>query len=136
MAVIDNAILVAEDKSLSFGNYSVTEKQKINDFKVDGDVYKLRTHNEITKLTKNEKLLIETYPGATVHNFSMSEKEVKFGIEGYKSTSITMELEAGVTYSIYINDVNIDKIKANMSGKLIFSVELGSEIQTVKIEKN
>lgn len=135
MAVIDNAIMVAEDKSLSFGNYIVTEKQKINDFNVDGDIYKLRTHNEITKLTKNEKLLIETYPGAAIHNFKVSEKVTTFGIEGYKSTSVTLELEAGATYSLFIDDVNLDKIKANLSGKLNFSIELNSDVKNVKIEK-
>jgi hypothetical protein len=135
MAVIDNAIRVEEDKSLSFGNYTVTEKQKINDFNVDGDIYKLRTHNEITKLAKNEKLLIETYPGAAIHNFKVSEKETTFGIEGYKSTSVTLELEAGATYSLFVDDVNLDKIKANLSGKLNFSIELNSDIKNVKIEK-
>ncbi len=57
MAVIDNSIL-AENDTLSFGNYTVNEKQKIKDFKLNGDTYNMKTHKEFTKLEKNEKLLI------------------------------------------------------------------------------
>lgn len=135
MAVIDEVIRVEEDNSLSFGNYLVSQKQKVNDFEAMGDVYKVKTHNEITRLEKNGKLLIETVPGAVIHNFKISEKSIKFSAEGVDDTQITLELASNVSYKIYVDDVNIGKMKANLSGKISFSVELGGSPKKVHIEK-
>lgn len=135
MAVIGEGIILNDDKTLSFGNYEIQEKLKITDFKVDGDIYKIRTHNEVTRLSKNGQLLIETVPGSSIHNLYISEKESKFLIEGISDTLITLELESNTNYSLYINDVNIDKIKSNLSGKINFSTTLGAVSQEVKIEK-
>ncbi|MCI8805376.1 MAG: endosialidase [Clostridiales bacterium] len=135
MSVIDEVIRIEEDNSLSFGNYSVSEKQKVNDFEAFGDVYKVKTHNEITRLEKNGKLLLETVPGATVHNLKVSEKGITFLAEGVDDTQITLELESGVSYKIYVDDVNIGKMKANLSGKINFSVELGTTAKAVHIDK-
>jgi len=135
MAVIDEVIRIEGDNSLSFGNYSVSEKQKVSDFEAFGDVYKVKTHNEITRLEKNGKLLIETVPGAAVHNLKVSEKGITFLAEGVDDTQITLELESGVSYTIYVDDVNIGKMKANLSGKISFSVELGTKAKAVHIDK-
>lgn len=135
MAVIDEVIRVESDNSLSFGNYSVSEKQKVNDFEALGDVYKVKTHNEITRLEKNGKLLLETVPGTAVHNLKVSEKGVKFLAEGIDDTQITLELESGVSYKIYVDDVNIGKMKANLSGKISFSAELGTSPKSIRIDK-
>ena len=136
MAVVEESLRLEADKTLSFGNYIVKEKQKITDFEVDGDIYKIRTHNEVTRLSKNGKLLLETVPGAAVHNLKVTEKLTTFSIEGFEDTSVTLELESDTNYSIYVNDVNIDKLKTGLSGKINFSIDLNSEPQTVKIEKH
>ena len=39
-------------------------------------------------------------------------------------------------YSVYVDDVNLGKIKANLSGKINFSVELSERPQDIKIEKH
>lgn len=135
MATIKEGIVLNEDKTLSFGNYEIIEKLKVTDFNVDGNIYKIRTHNEVTRLSKNGNLLLETVPGATIHNLSVSEKETTFLIEGCGDTLITLELEANTYYSLFINDVNLDKIKTNLSGKINFSTTLSSESQQVKVEK-
>lgn len=135
MGIIQEGIVLNDDKTLSFGNYEITEKLKIIDFNVDGDLYKIRTHNDVTRLSKNSKLLLETVPGATIHNLLVSEKETKFSAEGLGDTLITLELESNTNYSLYINDVNIDKIKTNISGKINFSTTLSKEPQEIKIEK-
>lgn len=135
MAAIQNGIILNEDKTLSFGNYELEEKLKIKDFNVEGNLYKIRTHNKVTRLSKNSKLLLETVPGATVHNLDISEKEIVFCIEGLGDTLVTLELEPNTVYSLYINDLNIDKIKTNLSGKINFSTTLSKEPQNVKIEK-
>ncbi len=135
MAVIDEIIRVEDDNSLSFGNYSVSEKQKVNEFKALGDVYKVKTHNEITRLEKNGKLLIETVPGATIHKLTVSEKEVVFWAEGVDDTQITLELESDAIYKIVVDDVKLGKMKSNLSGKVSFSAELNSKAKQICVEK-
>lgn len=135
MAIIDEIIRIEQDGSISFGNYEVETKQKVEDFKVGDDIYKVRTHKDVTRLSKNGTLVLETVPGATIHSLNVSNKGVSFNAEGFASTMITLELEQDTNYSIYINDVNIDKTKANLSGKVSFSLDLDSNKQSVKIEK-
>lgn len=135
MAVIQEGIILNEDNTLSFGNYHLNEKLKITDFNVNGDLYSVRTYKDITRISKNGKLLLETVPGATIHNLSVEEYKTNFSIEGFGDTLVTLELEASVNYSLYINDVNIDKIKTNLVGKINFSTTLSNEIQNIKIEK-
>lgn len=135
MSIVDESIRLESDNSLSFGNYLVKEKQKVSDFDVMGDIYKVRTHNEVTRLSKNGKLLLETVPGATVHNLKVSEKHTTFLIEGFEDTQVTLELESDTHYKILVDDVNIGNVKTNLSGKISFSIELNSSSQKVKIEK-
>ena len=136
MSIIQEGIILNEDKTLSFGNYEVTEKIKVKDFNVDGNIYKSRTHNEVTRLSKNGNLLLETVPGATIHNLNIKEKETTFLAEGLSDTLITIELEPNTNYSLFINDVNIDKIKTSLSGKINFSTTLSKEAQQIKIERH
>lgn len=136
MSIINEIIRLEADNTISFGNYMVAEKQKIQDFDVNGDIYKVRTHNEVTRLSKNTKLLLETVPGATIHNFNVGEKLITFMAEGNGSTQITLELESDTNYTVYVDDVNIGKIDSKMSGKINFSVELTSNPQSVRIEKH
>ena len=136
MSIIQEGIILNEDKTLSFGNYEVTEKIKVKDSNVDGNIYKIRTHNEVTRLSKNGNLLLETVPGATIHNLNLKEKETTFLAEGLSDTLITIELEPNTNYSLFINDVNIDKIKTSLSGKINFSTTLSKEAQQIKIERH
>ena len=69
-------------------------------------------------------------------DFSIKEKEASFSVEGLGDTLITLELEPNTNYSLFINDVNIDKIKTNLSGKINFSTTLSKEPQEIKIEKH
>lgn len=135
MAVIKEGIILNDDKSLSFGNYELDEKLKVTDFNVDGNIYKIRTHKDVTRLSKNGNLLLETVPGATIHNLKVSASKVEFLAEGLTDTLITIELEPNANYSLYINDFNIDKIKTNLSGKINFSTTLSKDAQNIKIEK-
>lgn len=135
MAIIEEIIRLEEDNSISFGNYSVKEKQKVGNFNVNGDMYRVKTHNEITRIEKNGNLLLETVPGAVIHHFKVNEKSVCFSIEGFEDTQITLELEPNKEYKIYVDDFNIGKMKSNFSGKISFSSELKSVPQVIKIEK-
>lgn len=135
MAVIEELIRQEDNGTISFGNYLMDEKKKVLDFEVNGDLYKVKTFKEITKLEKNGKMLLEAVPGATVHNFEMNEKGARFTVEGDENVQITMELEPETEYKILIDDVNVGKMKTNLAGKVNLSVELGKNVPSVAIEK-
>jgi len=135
MGVIAEVIRHEQSGGISFGNYLVKEKQKVADFDVDGDIYKVKTHNEITRLEKNSKLLLEAVPGCTVHDFRLSDTLAVFSAEGYGDTGITLELEPEKDYRIVIGGVNAGDSKSGRSGKVSFSVELTESPKEIKLEK-
>ncbi len=135
MSVVNEVIRLEEDNSLSFGDYSVKEKKKVEGFEALGDLYKVKTHESVTRLEKNGNLLLETVPGAAVFSFKATENRVLFAAEGFGDTQFTMELESDKEYKIYIDDVNIGNMKSNVGGKITFSIGLGQVAQRVKIEK-
>lgn len=135
MSVIEELIRLEDNGSISFGNYLMDEKKKVLDFEVAGNLYKVKTFKDITKLEKNGKMLLETVPGATVHNFSMDAKMVAFSVESDDDVQITMELEPEKEYRLLVDDVVVGKINSNIGGKVNFSVELNNSCSDVKIEK-
>jgi hypothetical protein len=135
MAVITEGIKANDGNGLCFGDYSVQSKLKVDGFEFGGDIYKVKTHNEVTRLEKNGKLLLETVPGAAIHNFSINEKTVSFAAEGQEDTQITLELEPETEYTVFISGVNTGKMKTNVSGKVIFSAELNGAPSEIKIKK-
>ena len=135
MAVIQELIRQEENGRISFGNHLMDEKKKVLDFEANGDLYKVKTFREITKLEKNGKMLLEAVPGATIHNFGMDEKGAKFSVESEEDIQITLELEPETEYKILIDDVNVGKMKTNMAGKVNFSVERQNKMPEIVIEK-
>ncbi|WP_058486910.1 hypothetical protein [Defluviitalea phaphyphila] len=135
MAVIEELIRIEEDNSISFGNYLMETKKKVLDFEVNGNLYKVKTFKEITKLEKNGILLYESVPGTAVHNFTMDEKNVFFQVEGENDAQITMELEPQKDYKIFVENVQVGKVKSSLAGKVTFSIDFSNGIQKVKIEK-
>ena len=63
MAVIKELIREEADGTISFGDYSLSEKAKKDGFSHDGDTYKIKTYKDITKLEKNEMFVYESVPG-------------------------------------------------------------------------
>ncbi|MDR2903941.1 MAG: endosialidase [Clostridiales bacterium] len=135
MAVITEGIRANDESGLCFGDYSVKAKLKVDGFEFGGDLYKVKTHDEVTRLEKNGTLLLETVPGAAIHNFTINEKTVAFAAEGQEDTQITLELEPETEYTIFLSGVNTGKMKTNVSGKVIFSAELTSAPSEIKIKK-
>ena len=41
------------DGTLSFGDYTLLSKTKLDNYEFEGDIYKVKTFAEITKLEKN-----------------------------------------------------------------------------------
>lgn len=124
MSVINELIRTEENGTLSFGNYALDTKSKVEDFEHEGDLYKVKTFNEITKLERNGMFVYESVPGTTVKNFSVKDSEVSFLVEGYKDAQITVQLEDDMDYEVFEDGVAVGGMKTNMSGKLVLSVEL------------
>ena len=136
MSVVTEIIRLESDQTLSFGNYVVNEKQKVEDFEALGDLYKVKTHKQVTRLEKNGSLLLEAVPGAAVFNFKEAEDVVTFAMTGFEGTNITVELESETEYKIFIDGTNIGIMRSNVGGKISFSIGLSETLQQVKIEKN
>lgn len=135
MAGISELIRVESDNALSFGNYLMDSKRKIQDFEVDGDLYKVKTYSAMTKLEKNGRLLYESVPGTTVYNMSVTELEVQFEVEGAEDAQVTVELESDQEYVLFINDNEIGDLKTNLAGKISFGVDFEVGNQQVLIKK-
>ena len=135
MAVVNDLIKLESDGTISFGDYTADTKKKVPDFKVNDDVYYVKTFNKITRLEKNGKLLLETVPGSAVHNFSINENLVSFSIEGKDDIQITMELEPESEYRVVVDDFNIGSVNSGAYGKVSFSVEANGNEKAVKVEK-
>ena len=124
MAVIKELIRKEGDGTLSFGNYEYDTKQKKSDFEFEGDLYKVKTFKEITKLEKNGLFVYESVPGTVVTGLKVTEKETGFSVEGWEDTSITLELEPETEYKVYVDDTSFGKMKTNLGGKLVLSLEI------------
>ena len=124
MAVVEELIRKESDGTLSFGNYSLNIKSKVSDFEHQGDLYKVKTFSEITKLEKNGMFVYESVPGTAVFHFDSKGNSLSFEVSGKDNAQITLELEADKEYEILKNDSYLDKIKTNIGGKLIISLEL------------
>ena len=135
MALIKELIKSETDGTLSFGDYSLAEKTKKDGFEFQGDLYKVKTFKEITKLEKNGMFVYESVPGTAVENFKVSENVVSFKVSGEGDAQITLELEADSEYTVYMNDVKVGDMSTNLSAKLSISAELGKESVEVEIVK-
>lgn len=136
MAAVKELLRVEENGTISFGDYTLTSKTKLDGFEFQGDLYKVKTFNEITKLEKNEMFVFESVPGTAVENFSATESEVSFKISGVEHAQFTVGLEESSEYEVYLNGESVGKMSTNLSGKLSASVDLDAEVGVeVKIEK-
>lgn len=136
MSGINELIRTEADGTLSFGAYELAEKSKRSDYEYEGDIYKVKTFADITKLEKNGMLVYESVPGTAVHHFHSTANGVSFEVEGEQDAQIILGLEEDAEYKIYINDTNVGKMMTNMSGKLVLSVEVAAaSIVPVKVVK-
>ena len=133
MSVISELIRSEADGTLSFGNYELESKSKKQDFEHQGDLYKVKTFKEITKLEKNGMFVYESVPGTAVEHFKMTEDVLSFEVSGAEDAQFTVELEADSKYEVYMDDVSVDKMTTNLSGKLSISAEL-NENSSVEVK--
>ena len=136
MAAISELIRTEADGTISFGDYTLGAKAKLDNFEHNGDIYKVKTFAEITKLERNGLFVYESVPGTAVTSFQESDSEVSFMVVGPKDAQITLELEDSSEYEISINGTVAGEMKTNLGGKLSVSVELAdAEAVAIKILK-
>lgn len=124
MAVVEGLIRKEDNQALSFGDYTLTQKTKLSDFEFEGDLYKIKTYDEITKLEKNGMFVYESVPGTSVFNFKQTETETEFTVEGNEDAQITLELEPEQDFEIFMNGESMGVMKTNLGGKLMLSASL------------
>ncbi len=123
MAVIEELLRSESNGNISFGNHGLAAKAKLEDYEHAGDMYKVKTFREITKLEKNGLFLYESVPGTSVHNFCESENGVSFTVEGSQDAQITVGVADDSEYEVIVGGESAGVMKTNLSGKLSISVE-------------
>ena len=136
MATVKELLRAEDDGTLSFGDYTLATKTKMDNFEVEGDIYKVKTFKEITKLEKNGMFVYESVPGSTVENFKATVAEVTFTVSAPEDVQFTLELEPDSEYEVFINGTTAGKMMTNLSGKLSVSTEVSEgDSVTVSVSK-
>lgn len=124
MAIVEELLRSESNGTVSFGNHKLAQKAKVEDFKHAGDLLKVKTYNEITKLEKNGMFLYESVPGTSVLNFKETESGVEFVVEGAEDAQITVGLTDDTEYEVFVADKSTGTMRTGLGGKLSLSVEL------------
>lgn len=136
MAIVEELLKSEQDGTISFGNHQLKEKGKKDEFAHAGDIYKVKTWHEITKLEKNGMFLYESVPGTSVTHFKEEGSGVSFMVDGTEDTQITVGLGIHEEYEVLVDGKTVGKMEANTGGKLSISVELSEDGETeVSIRK-
>lgn len=124
MAVVEELLRSEANGGISFGNHKLEQKAKLEDFKHEGDLLKVKTFRDITKLEKNGMFLYESVPGTSVRNYVEKENGVEFQVEGDEDAQITIGLDEETEYEVFVDGVGIGTMTTGLGGKLSLSVEL------------
>lgn len=124
MAVVEELLRSEADGAISFGNHKLAQKAKVEDYEHAGDLLKVKTYNEMTKLEKNGMFLYESVPGTSVLQFVEKADGVEFIVEGDKDAQITIGLNDDTEYEVFVDGQSIGTMKTGLGGKLSLSVEL------------
>ena len=133
MAVVKELIRTEENGAISFGDYDLAQKSKLSDYQHQGDMYKVKTFKEITKLERNGMFVYESVPGTAVTDLNVFDGGMTFKVEGPEDAQITVEMEAETEYKVLLDGVNVGHMTTNLGGKLSFSVEL-EKAENVAVE--
>lgn len=124
MAVVEELLRSEADGAISFGNHKLAQKAKVEDFKHAGDLLKVKTYKDITKLEKNGMFLYESVPGTSVNGFVEQARGVEFSVEGDGDAQITIGLTDEQEYEVFVGGKSMGTMKTGLGGKLSISVEL------------
>jgi hypothetical protein len=121
------------DGTLTFGDYTLSEKKKQEDFKAGGVVYKVKTFKEITRLEGDGDLVYESVPGTNVSKLKKTDTGLVFVAEGGDDAQITVGVEPETSYDVKVGGASIGVISSNLGGKLSFGLEL-QDLGKVSVE--
>ena len=124
MAVVKELIRTEENGGISFGNYELPAKSKVSDFPYQGDVYKVKTFKEITKLERNGMFVYESVPGTAVFSLKQDGSSMEFEVEGAEDAQITVGLNDDTEYEVFVDGKSVGTMTTGLGGKLSLSVEL------------
>lgn len=137
MITVQELLRGEADGTISFGDYTLGSKTKKENFEFQGDIYKVKTFREITKLEKNEMFALESVPGSAVEGYRATDCELQFQAYGIGDVQFTLGVEPEQTYEVYLNGTSIGEVATNLSGKLTVSAELepekALEVKVVKV---
>ncbi len=127
MATVKELLRAENDGTLSFGDYTLASKTKKDGFEFKGDLYKVKTFAEITKLEKNGMFVYESVPGSTVENFKETDTEVEFTVSAPEDVQFTLNLSRRANMK-YLSPESLQvRWEQTSSGKLSVSVELNAD---------
>jgi hypothetical protein len=129
MAVINELLRKESNGAISFGNHKLAKKAKLDNFQYEGDLLKVKTFQEITKLEKNGMFLYESVPGTSVMNFLETAEGLDFVVEGEQDAQITVGLMEETDYEVFVDGVSVGVMNTGLSGKLNLSVELETKVE-------
>ena len=136
MAAISELIRIEDNGTISFGDYTLASKSKLDNYEVGGDLYKVKTFKEIPKLERNGLFVYESVPGTAVTEFKQTAQSVEFLVEGPEDAQITLELSEMTEYEVTVAGASAGTMKTNLGGKLSLSVELaGNDAVAIRIEQ-
>lgn len=124
MAIVEELLRTEANGNISFGNHKLAQKTKKEDYEHLGDLYKVKTYQEITKLEKNGMLLYESVPGTSVLDFKENGSGVEFIVEGDEDAQLTVGLKEDTEYEVFVDGQSTGKMSTGFGGKLNISVEL------------
>ena len=127
MAIVEELLRGEANGAISFGNYKLAQKAKLEDFQHAGDLLKVKTYNEITKLEKNGMFLYESVPGTSVLDFEEKEDGVEFVVCGDEDAQITIGLAEEKKFEVFVGGKSIGTMATGLGGKLSLSVELSAD---------
>ena len=110
MSVVSELIRTEADGTISFGDYTLGAKAKLDNFEHQGDIYKVKTFSEITKLERNGMFVYESVPGTAVMNLNATDTGLTFQVEGPEDAQITVEMEPDTEYEVFIEQASTGKM--------------------------
>ncbi|MCI8505139.1 MAG: endosialidase [Lachnospiraceae bacterium] len=136
MSAVKELIRTESNETISFGDYTLDVKAKLQDYEFKGDLYKVKTYRDITKLERNGMFVYESVPGTAVNDFAAADTGVSFLVEGGQDVQITLGLSDDCEYDVKIGSEDAGVMKTGRSGKLTLSVELAEGTQAaVEVSK-
>lgn len=128
MASADKLLFTEADGSLGFGDHTLAQKAKVEDYPYQGDLLKVKTYQTMTKLEKNGMFVYESVPGTSVYGFKEDADGVIFNVKGSADTQVTIGLEEDREYKVLLNGANAGFVTTNLGGKLSISVDLSNGV--------